>query len=36
VSARGPENAWFVRGGSTLNVAADAGVNAKFYVRCVK
>jgi hypothetical protein len=36
LSARGPENAWFVRGGWTLNVAIDAGVDAKFYVRCVK
>jgi hypothetical protein len=30
-SARSPDDAWFVRGGSTLNVAADAGVGAKFY-----
>jgi hypothetical protein len=36
LSARSPENAWFVRGGSTLDVAVDAGVDAKFYVRCVK
>lgn len=35
-SARGPNDAWFVRGGFTLDGAIDAGVSAKFYARCVK
>jgi len=35
-SARGASDAWFVRGGTTLDVALDAGVEAKFYARCVK
>lgn len=36
LTVRSAGDAWFVRGGYTLNIAADAGVNAKFYVRCVK
>lgn len=36
VSASTPGHAWFVRGASTLNAAVDAGVEAEFYVRCVR
>ncbi len=36
VSAKTPGHAWFLRGASTLDVAVDAGVDAKFYVRCVR
>ena len=35
-SARSQADAWFGRGGSTLDAAVDAGLDALFYVRCVK
>jgi hypothetical protein len=35
-SARSDADAWFVRGGATLDSAVDAGIDALFYVRCVK
>lgn len=35
-SARSTDQAWFVRGGSTLASAVDATVDTPFYVRCVR